>query len=57
MLDTLLRYIYTIAVGIAAVSCGDSLDTPTLPAEPDSPGTITLRFSNSDRTRSAESDT
>lgn len=56
MLDKLLRYIYTIAVGIAAVSCGDSLDTPTLPAEPDSPGTITLRFSNSDRTRSAESD-
>lgn len=56
MLTKIFKYIFFLSLCVGVTACGDDLDTPKKELIPDSPGTVTLRFRNFDRTRSPESD-
>ena len=56
MIKRIFKYFLLLTVSILVVSCSDSVDMPAEKLIPDSPGTITIRFRSSDRTRTTESD-
>ena len=56
MLSKIYKYIFIFAAGLAAVGCSDDFNTPQSEPVPDSPGTLTIRFSNTRESRSTESD-
>ncbi|MDE6522599.1 MAG: hypothetical protein K2L17_07270 [Muribaculaceae bacterium] len=56
MFTKLLKYILSLAVIVAMAGCQDHLDGPDAPLKPGDPGTLTIRFKNSNMSRSADSD-
>ncbi len=56
MIRKLNIYFASLLLGIAVTSCSDSLNDINTPLVPDSPGTVTISFKNSESTRSEASD-
>lgn len=56
MLTKLYKIILCVIMMFSAVGCSDRLDAPAPEIEPDSPGSITLRFFNNSMTRTVDSD-
>ena len=56
MFTKLLKYLLSLAVIAAMSGCQDHLDGPDVPLKPGDPGTMTIRFKNSNMSRSADSD-
>lgn len=55
MLSNIYRLLIVIFVGFGCVSCNDTVDVPESP-QPNSPGSFTLTFRNSEMSRSTDSD-
>ncbi|MBD5273765.1 MAG: hypothetical protein HDS36_02790 [Bacteroides sp.] len=56
MWSKIYKYFLILAIGIGGVSCSDDLPGIESDPVPDSPGTVTIRFSNTRGSRSAASD-
>ena len=56
MLNKINKYILLFSASLSIVSCSDGIELPKEELLPDSPGTVTIRFRNSERTRTQESD-
>lgn len=56
MFNKLLKYLLPLAVIASMASCQDHLDGPDTSLKPGDPGTLTIRFKNSNMSRSADSD-
>lgn len=56
MLTKLLKYILSLAVIAATSGCQDRLDGPDVQLKPGDPGTLTIRFKNTNMSRSLDSD-
>ena len=56
MWSKIYKYFLILAIGIGGVACSDDLPGIESDPVPDSPGTVTIRFSNTRGSRSADSD-